>query len=72
MDLFLILLDLVLLERLTILILTCFKDILEHWMSSMNKYFPNDDLVLDHLLFIILLYVLPMKIWTIFFCSQVK
>lgn len=72
MDLFLILLDLVLLERLTILILTCSKDILKHWMSSMNKYFSNDDLVLDHLLFIILLYVLPMKIWTIFFCSQVK
>lgn len=67
-----ILLDLVLFERFNILISTWFKYILKHWMSSVEKYFSNDDLVLDCLLFITLLYVLPMEIWSVFFCSQVK
>lgn len=38
----------------------------------MNKYFSDEDLVSDCLLFINLLCILPMEIWTVFFCSQLK
>jgi len=42
-------------ERFNILILTCVEYMLKHWRSSVNKYFSNNDLILDCLLYIILI-----------------